>query len=230
MRILLIEDQESLARQVAARIERAGYPVDRVGTIESAVCALKSCAYALALLDRRLPDGDGISVIPQARAAQPNIRILILTALDAIDNRIEGLEAGADDYLTKPFNLDEMVARIRAHLRWRGGNRTPPVKIGAMTYDFDNRAVVISDMPVLFSRREHILLEALVRRANCVVSRETLNAELYGYGEEVQEHALTSLVSRLRARFVELNAQIEIHSARALGYILRESQTPEGDA
>lgn len=230
MRILLVEDQVSLARQVAARIERAGYDVDQVDTIEGAIHALDRCAYALALLDRRLPDGDGVSLVPRIRKTQPEIRILMLTALDAVDDKIEGLEAGADDYLTKPFNLDEMIARIRANLRKRDGGATPPVIIGAMSFDLVRRAVAVAGESVLFSRRELILLEALIRRANCVVSRETLNAELYGYGEEVQDHALTSLVSRLRARLASLDAGVEIYSARSLGYILRETKESEAEA
>ncbi|MBG0792281.1 response regulator transcription factor [Methylocystis sp. H62] len=230
MRILLVEDQASLARQVVLRIESAGYEVDRVATIEEAKLALKSGSYSLTLLDRRLPDGDGIDLIAPIRAVQPEARILMLTALDAVDDRIEGLEAGADDYLTKPFNLDEMIARIRANLRKNSGDRTPLARIGALSVDFNRRAVTIAGQPTLFSRRELILLEALVRRARCVVSRETLNAELYRHDDDVQEHALTSLVSRLRIRLAECGAGVEIYSARALGYILREVKSSESDA
>ncbi|WP_367119288.1 winged helix-turn-helix domain-containing protein [Methylocystis sp.] len=99
-----------------------------------------------------------------------------------------------------------------------------------MSFDLVRRAVAVAGEPVLFSRRELILLEALVRRANCVVSRETLNAELYGYGEEVQDHALTSVVSRVRARLAALDAGVEIYSARSLGYILREAKESEAEA
>jgi two-component system OmpR family response regulator len=230
MRILLVEDQASLARQVAEKIQRSGYDVDQVETIEEALRALDSCAYSLALLDRRLPDGDGVSLVPRIRKMRPETRILMLTALDAIDDRIEGLDAGADDYLTKPFNLDEMIARIRANLRKHGASPAPPVAIGAMSFDLERREAFVKDRPLLLSRRELILLATLVRRANCVVSREALNAELYGYGEEVQDHALTSLVSRLRTRLAASDARVEIYSARALGYILRETKESEGDA
>jgi len=230
MRILLVEDHAALANQVVSRIERAGYAVDRVDTIERAVLALDGSAYSLALLDRRLPDGDGISLISRLRKKQPAVRILMLTALDAIDDKINGLDAGADDYLTKPFNLDEMIARIRARLRNRGGDPTPPVGIGALSFDLDQRTVSISNRAVVFSRGELILLETLLRRANCVVSREALNAQLYGHGMEIQDHALTSLVSRLRVRLNQLNAGVEIHSARALGYIIRELRLNEDDA
>jgi two-component system OmpR family response regulator len=228
MRILLVEDHPALAREVATKIRGAGYPVDRFQTLDDAGRALERRAYALALIDRRLPDGDGISLVSTLRRRQPELRILMLTALDAVDDRIEGLEAGADDYLTKPFDLDEMIARIRAHLRRCAGGGHPPVSVAALTVDLEQRAAFAAGRPILLSRREHILLEALVRRVNCVVSRESLHAELYGYGEEVQDHALTSVVSRLRARLAAAGAGVEVYSARSLGYILRESAEREG--
>jgi two-component system, OmpR family, response regulator len=225
MRILLVEDNVELASEIARRIKRAGFAVDHVDTIDGATLALDDCLYSVTLLDRRLPDGDGLSLISRIRKRQPASRILVLTALDAIDNRIEGLDAGADDYLTKPFNLDEMMARIRASLRRTGGDRPPPVEIGALSFDLDTRSVSIGNRPVLFLRSELLLLEALVRRANCVVSRETLLSGIYGVDAEVQEHALTALVSRLRIRLSELDAGVEIHSARGLGYIIAKTKT-----
>jgi len=230
MRILLVEDHTELATRVARHIRRAGFAVDRVGTIQGAEAALDDADYAVALLDRRLPDGDGLSLVKRIRDKQPGSRILMLTALDAIDDRIEGLDAGADDYLTKPFNLDEMMARIRASLRRGGGERTPPVEIGALSFDFDQRTASVAGKPVLFLRRELALLEALVRRAGRVTPRETLIAGIYGMDEMVQEHALTTLVSRLRTRLAELDAGVEIHSARGLGYMLAKSATNARDS
>ncbi len=230
MRILIVEDHAILAKELAIKIERAGFGVDLVDSIASAAVALDDCNYSLALLDRRLPDGDGVSLIAHLRARQPEARILMLTALDSIDARITGLESGADDYLTKPFDLDELIARIRAHLRRYGSGPTPPVKIGAMYFDLDQRALSIRGRDVFFSRRELALLEALARHANRIVSRKTLNAQLYGLGLEVQEHALTSLVSRLRVRLAQLDAGVEVRSARALGYILKETASYEDQA
>jgi two-component system, OmpR family, response regulator len=223
MRILLVEDNAELAHRVARHIRHASFAVDHVDTIEGAVVALDDGAYSVILLDRRLPDGDGLSLISRIREKQPASRILMLTALDAIDDRIEGLDAGADDYLTKPFNLDEMMARIRASLRGRGGDRTPPVQIGELSFDLDTRTVFVAGQPVLFLRRELALLEALVRRAGRVTPRDTLIARIYGMDEMVQEHALTTLASRLRTRLSELNAGVEIHSARGLGYMIAKS-------
>jgi two-component system, OmpR family, response regulator len=225
MRILLVEDHEELAGEIARRIKRAGFAVDHFQTIEGAARALDDCLYSVTLLDRRLPDGDGLSLIPRIRKSQPGSRILMLTALDAIDNRIEGLDAGADDYMTKPFNLDEMMARIRASLRKAGGDHAPPVKIGDLSFDLGARSISVANQPVVFLRREMALLEALVSRVGCVVSRERLVSEIYGPEEEVQEHALTALVSRLRARLLELDAGVEIHSARGLGYMITKTTT-----
>jgi two-component system OmpR family response regulator len=224
MRILLVEDSRELANEIAWRISQAGFALDHVDTIESAGLALDDCPYSVAILDRRLPDGDGLSLIPRIREKQPTSRILVLTALDAVDNRIEGLDAGADDYLTKPFDLDEMMARLRAVLRRTEDTGHPAVEIGALSFDLDTRKVLITRKPVSLLRRELLLLEALVRRVNCVVPRETLLSSIYGFGSEVQEHALTALVSRLRARLLELDSGVEIHSARGLGYMIAKAK------
>lgn len=223
MRILLVEDHVELANEIVRRMERAGFAVDHVDTIEGAELAIDSCLYSVALLDRRLPDGDGLSLISRIRKKQPESRILMLTAFDAVDDRIDGLDAGADDYLTKPCNLDELMARIRASLRRIEGG-APPIAIGKLSFDFKTRAATVCDEPVPLLRREIALLEALVRRVNCVVPREMLLSIIYGFDAEVQQHALTALVSRLRARLSECDAGVEIHLARGLGYMIKKSR------
>lgn len=220
MKILLVEDNRELASRLERRIRSAGFVIDHVETIESATRALDASQYSLTLVDRRLPDGDGLSLLARIREKQPGIRIMMLTALDTVDDRIEGLDAGADDYLTKPFNLDEMMARIRASLRRPGGERTPPVTIGRLTFDLDTRHVTVGKEPVVLLRRELKLLEALVRRAGRIVTREALVDEIYGMDEEVQPHALTTLAYRLRARLEELQAGVELHAVRGVGYMI----------
>jgi two-component system, OmpR family, response regulator len=224
MRILLVEDNAELAGRIAKRIRRGGYTVDQVGAISEADSALESQAYAVTLLDRRLPDGDGLSLISRIRRKQPGSRILVLTALDRLDDRVEGLDAGADDYLVKPFELDEMMARIRASLRRPGGDRSPPVEVGFLSFDLDTRAVSIRGSPIVLLRRELALLDLLIRRVDCVVMRESLLSAIYGFDEEIDEHALTKLVSRLRARLADLNAGVNIHTARGLGYMLTKTK------
>jgi two-component system OmpR family response regulator len=225
MRILLLEDQAELADRISRSIRRAGFAVDAVSTLRDAEAALDIQSYEITLLDRRLPDGDGLSLIARIRHEQPGARILMLTALDALDDRIAGLDAGADDYLVKPFALEELMARIRASLRRPGGERAPPIAIGRLSFDVETRTASIDGAPVVLLRRELALLDALIRRVHCVVARETLVSMIYGIDDEIDEHALTKLASRLRARLVEMNAGVHIHTARGLGYMLTNQRT-----
>jgi len=225
MRILLLEDQTELADRIAKWIRRAGYAVDAFSTLRDAEAALDVQCYEIALLDRRLPDGDGLSLISRIRRKRPGSRILMLTALDALDDRVAGLDAGADDYLVKPFALEELMARIRASLRRPGGERAPPIAIGRLSFDIETRTASIDGEPVVLLRRELALLDALIRRVHCIVPRESLVSTIYGIDDEIDEHALTKLASRLRARLVELNAGVHVHAARGIGYMLTGERT-----
>jgi two-component system OmpR family response regulator len=225
MRILLVEDHEELAHQIERRLAQSGFAVDRVAAIRDAREALELYPYPVTILDRRLPDGDGVSIISDIRRLQRGSRVLVLTALDAVGDRISGLDAGADDYLSKPFDLDELMARIRASLRRPGGESLPPVKIGALSFDLGTRSISIGGTPAKFHQRELALLEALVRRAGRTVERETLLLEIWGFNEEVQPHALTIVVSRLRARLEQLGAHVEIHMVRGVGYFISEANS-----
>ncbi|MBG0812443.1 response regulator transcription factor [Methylosinus sp. H3A] len=224
MRILVVEDQKELAYQIAKKVSQAGFAVDSVGTIGDALALLEDEPFSAVLLDRRLPDGDGLSLMRIVREKQPESRVLMLTALDAIDDRVEGLNAGADDYLIKPFSLDELLARIRASLRRAGGAPAPRVSIGALTFDLDSGTAQVERRAIQLQRRETALLEALIRRAERVVRRHMLMAEIYGLEEEIQPHALTILVSRLRARLDEAGAGVEIHTSRGVGYMIAEKR------
>jgi DNA-binding response OmpR family regulator len=224
MRILLVEDQDDQARNVQRRLTRSGFVVDRVGTVHDALFAVRSARYDLAVLDRRLPDGDGLQIIPQLRQTQPESRVVILSALDDVDARIDGLDAGGDDYLVKPFELDELMARVRANLRRIGGSALPPIEIGALAFDPGARTVAIHGRPAAFHRRELALLEALARRGGRIVERETIASEIWGFDDEVQPNALTNLVSRLRARLAEHDARVEIVMVRGVGYFLSEAR------
>jgi two-component system OmpR family response regulator len=224
MRVLLVEDHDSLAHQIARRIKRAGFVVDRMDSVRAALDALSENAYSIAVLDRRLPDGDGLSILAEIRHRRPAMRVLMLTALDALDDRIAGLDAGADDYLVKPFDLEELMARIRANLRRAGDELLPPVVVGALVFDLGSRTASIAGRPALFHNRELALLEALARRAGTIVRRETLISEIWGIDEDVQPHALTLLVARVRGRLDELGAGVEIHAARGVGYMIAARQ------
>lgn len=221
MRVLLVEDHDELAYQVQRRMKQSGFAVDRVATIRDAVTALSSYAYALAVMDRKLPDGDSLSILPQIRYLQPSSRILILSAMDGVDQRVNGLDAGADDYLTKPFDLDEMMARIRASLRRQGGEATtPPVRIGRLSFDLSTRSATVEGRPIVFRQKELVLLEALARRVGRIVERETLISEIWGFDDDVRPHALTIIASRLRSRLEEAGAGVELQMVRGVGYFI----------
>ncbi|OAI24765.1 two-component system response regulator [Methylosinus sp. R-45379] len=222
MRILLIEDEREMARLIASLVSHAGFIVDKASTLADALAALRVHAYDLLLLDRRLPDGDGISLLSRARAMRPGIRVMMITALDALGDKISGLEAGADDYLTKPFQGEELIARIRACMRRPGGNVLPPIVVGAVAFDLENNEVMVGGAPVVLNRREMMLLRSLMQRASRVAAREILIQEIYGLDEEVQANALDTVVSRLRRQLATLDAQIEIHTVKGRGYLLTE--------
>lgn len=222
MKILLIEDEKEMARLIASLVSHTGFNVDVVPTIAGALQALRENPYDLLLLDRRLPDGDGTTLIRTAREVQPGIRVILLTALDALDDKVSGLNAGADDYLTKPFQGEELVARLRACLRRPGGDARPPIVVGALAYDLQTDDVAVNGAIISLSRRELMLLRALVQRVSRVTSRESLLTEIYGYQDDVLETALDTIVSRLRRSLSELDARVEIHTVRGRGYLLAE--------
>lgn len=224
MRVLLIEDEPDMARALAARLGRSGFIADYVGALDEARAALQCHRYGLALVDRRLPDGDGLDLLPELKRLQPGICILVLTACEAVSERICGLDAGADDYLAKPFDFDELMARIRACLRRPSGEAPPPVVVGSLSFDLSSHQVSIGGTPLVLHRRELALLEALVRNAGRVVLRNQLQDEVYGFDDDVQGNALTILVSRLRKRLHDLGGGVEIHAARGIGYMLARSQ------
>jgi two-component system, OmpR family, response regulator len=223
MRILIVEDQLDLAEQLSELLADTGYATDQVGTLAEGLEAIASHDYPLVLLDRRLPDGDGVSILPTIRAARPGIRVVVVSALRSLDDRVNGLDAGADDYLTKPVDSNELLARIRASLRRPGGMDHPPVSVADLSFDLNRCEACVKGEPLSATKREMLLLEALVRRAGRAVTHHALMEQIYGLEENVQSDALKMLVSRLRQRLKERDAGVEIHSARGVGYMLAKS-------
>ncbi|MBG0810551.1 response regulator transcription factor [Methylosinus sp. H3A] len=222
MRILLVEDESEAARLIASLIGAAGFAVDRAASIAAAREAVAKTAYDLALLDRRLPDGDGLTLLAHLRAALPGVRVMMLTAMDSLDEKVSGLDDGADDYVTKPFQGEELIARIRACLRRPGGPRLAPIVVGALSFDVTTREVSIAGRNVALHRRELDLLEALIRRVSRVTPRETLFEEVFAAGFDVQDNALDTAISRLRRRLDALGAGVSVHTLRGVGYMLTE--------
>ncbi|WP_141589235.1 MULTISPECIES: response regulator transcription factor [unclassified Myxococcus] len=223
MRALLVEDEPELARLVANEATSQGFSVDAVASVTEARSAIHLGAYAIVLLDRRLPDGDGLCLIPELRAMQPEAGVLVISAMGDVPERVAGLDAGADDYMEKPFHADELRARIRSVLRRPAQARQlQPVRCGAIEYDLGSRQMTVQGRPLLLRRREASLLAALMRRARRVVQRDTLIKEVYGFDEEPSANTLEAHISRLRRRLEDCGAGVVLHPVRGVGYLIDE--------
>jgi DNA-binding response OmpR family regulator len=224
MRLLLVEDERRIAENLAAAFGREGFAVDVVATAAAAVEVLSSIAYDAAVLDLGLPDGDGLGVLAATRATGHAVPILVLTARDAVEDRVRGLDSGADDYLVKPFATAELVARIKALLRRPGGALGVVLRAGNLSFDTVGRDVKIEETVVPLSRRESAILEHLMRRLGRVVPRTVLEEKLYGLEEEIESNAVPVHVHHLRRKLTAFGATVEIHTVRGLGYLLSEPQ------
>jgi DNA-binding response OmpR family regulator len=223
LRILLVEDEPQLAAQLVPRLEAEGFVVDHCASLGEAFEAVIGAAYRAVLLDRRLPDGDGLSLLAALKTRPAPPPVIVLTAMGDVAERVAGLDAGAEDYLAKPFAFDELLARLRVRLRrdYQAGAAPAPVRLGRLDYDLATREAEVGGVPLELRRRELALLDALVRRAGRVVAREQLDAAIFGYGDEVGPNALETHASRLRRRLAEAGAGVELHAIRGIGYLLK---------
>jgi DNA-binding response OmpR family regulator len=224
MRLLLVEDEHRLAEILTTALGKEGFAIDAVGTAAAAVEVLGAIAYDAAILDLGLPDGDGLDVLAAVRAAGEAVPILVLTARDAVEDRVLGLDKGADDYLVKPFATVELIARMKALLRRPGGALGVVLKAGNLSFDTIGRDAKIGDTAVPLSRRESAILEHLMRRLGRVVPRTVLEEKLYGLEEGVESNAVPVHVHHLRRKLIEHAAKVEIHTVRGLGYLLSETK------
>ncbi|GAA0911454.1 response regulator transcription factor [Luteibacter anthropi] len=223
MRILLVEDEPEMAAALQSGLHRHGMLVDVASDIASASEALQSKVHDLLLLDRQLPDGDGATLVAKARAGQSDLPVIMLTARGSLAERIEGLDQGADDYLVKPFALEELLARIRAISRRPAKVVLPTVNAGRLRFDFSSREALVDGTPLRLPRRQLLLLEALAYRLGRTVQREVLLDAVYGFDDAIQSNAFDAHVSKLRRALTESDAGVEIHAIRGIGYILRET-------
>ena len=224
MRILLIEDELELALAIESALGKRNIAVDCVSSLSEARYAIRECQYKVVLLDRLLPDGDGLTAIPDLRAAAPGIPVIVLTAAGEIAARVEGLDAGADDYLAKPFSMDELTARLRALARRAPIMQTHKVTVGALEIDLVSLTAHVRGEPLGLRRRELLALQALVESAGKTVQRDQLIARVYGLGEDIQSNALDAHISRLRSKLTLHDAGIEIRPARGIGYLLSTTE------
>jgi two-component system, OmpR family, response regulator QseB len=214
MRVLVVEDDPMIGRAVADGLQVDGYAVDWVRDGEAAELALKHGPYDLAVLDLGLPRKGGFDVLKALRRARIEVPVLIITARDAVADRIAGLDHGADDYLVKPFDLDELLARARAVVRRRAGRASPEVSFGALTLDPKTREVSWRGNRVELSAREFAVLESLMREPGAVVSRAKLEDSVYGWGEEVGSNSVEVHLHHLRKK---LDPAL-IRNVRGVGY------------
>jgi two-component system OmpR family response regulator len=218
VRVLLAEDDAVLADGIAQALKHSGYVVDHASNGAEAEHLLSAYAYDTAILDLGLPEMDGLEVLRQARNKQNAVPILILTARDTLEDRISGLDLGADDYLTKPFKLKELEARIRALIRRKRFSTETKLKLGALRFDTNGRRAYLHDQVLELSAREMDVLELLLSHSGKVVSKGRFIDHLCGWREEVTENAIEVYISRLRRKLEE--SGLSIKAIRGIGYIL----------
>ena len=221
MRILLVEDEPEMAAALCAALTRYDMVTDHVLTLAEARAAVAAGVHAAVLLDRQLPDGDGLSLIPTLRAKGIAIPVIVLTARGALSEKVDGLDTGADDYLAKPFAVEELLARLRAVLRRPTGLQSDCVRVGRLSFDFSHRMASVDGVLLELPRRELLVLETLVRRLGRTVLRSSLEEAVYSFDDEIQSNALDAHISRLRRKLADSNAGAEIHGIRGVGYLLR---------
>ena len=222
MRLLVVEDNARLGEYVSVACRAKGFVVDHARSLADARCSIAGVHYDAIVLDRGLPDGDGLAWLKELRCAGFQTPVLILTARDSPKAVVEGLDFGADDYLTKPFKLDVLMARIRALLRRPSATQGAVLTGGNLTFDTYAREARVDGDVVRLGRRELDSLELLLRRTGRVVTKVAIQDAIYPHGEEVASNAIEVLMHRLRRRIRERGAKVEIYTIRGVGYMLRE--------
>mgnify|MGYP006273236885 CR=1 FL=1 len=222
MRILIVEDDPVLADGLTRTLRQSDYAVDMANDGAAADHVLTAQTYDLVILDLGLPRMDGFEVLRRLRRRGAGVPVLILTARDALDDRVKGLDLGADDYLTKPFDLPELEARARALIRRGHAGGSSTLVHGALSLDIAGRRATLAGEPLDLSGREMGVLEVLMLRSGRVVGKEQLAEQLYGWDEEVGANAIEVYVHRLRRKLE--TAGVHIRTIRGLGYLLEKSE------
>ena len=216
MRLLLVEDDPMIGASVQHGLKQEGYSVDWVRDGATAELTLADGVYELLLLDLGLPRKSGLELLASLRSKGLSIPILVITARDSVADRVKGLDAGADDYLVKPFSLDELSARVRALLRRQSGRTSPLFEIGSLSLDPATHAVMQKGLPVALSKREFSLLHALMKQPGIPLSRAQIEESLYGWGEEIESNAVEVYIHSLRRKL----GTDSIRNIRGVGYMV----------
>jgi len=218
MRILVVEDNNTLARGLTAVLKGSGYAVDAVDDGAAALAALAAERFDLVILDLNLPDMDGLDVLRTLRARQGSASVLVLSARGELDDRVRGLDLGADDYMVKPFDVDELEARVRMLLRRQAGLKATTLSIGSVTLDLSARSFSSNGAPIDIPARERSLLETLFLRSGKVVTKQAIVESLAGFDDDLSANAIEQYVSRLRKRLTPFG--LTVKTARGIGYYL----------
>ena len=220
MRILIVEDEEGLRRYVRAALEDSGFSIDEAACLDDATAHVQNVPDDAVVLDLGLPDGDGLTLIETVRRTRGGLPVLVLTARDSVKDRVRGLDTGADDYLVKPFAMEELVARIRALLRRPGQVLGAVLTAGNVTLDTVARNAAVEQTPLNFSRHEMAILEQLMRRQGRIVPKDVLFDNVYGADALPETNTIPVHVHHLRKQLAALQATVEIETHRGLGYLL----------
>lgn len=222
MRILLVEDDQMIANAVSEGLKSACYAVDWVNNGNTAEQALTAQSYDLVLLDLGLPGQDGLQLLRHLRQTPNHTPVLIVTARDDLDSRLAGLDGGADDYIIKPFDLAELLARIRAVLRRQSGQSTPLLSNGSLTLNPTNYQVSVADQaePIILSNKEFAILQALMNRPGIIHSRAELEDKIYAWGDEVESNAIDFLIHSLRKKI----GKAHIKNVRGVGWLVAKNE------
>lgn len=224
MRILVVEDNATLASGLAAVLKGSGYAVDVVGDGASAVAVVATERFDLVILDLNLPEMDGIDVLRTIRGRQDDVAVLILSARHSLTEKVTGLNLGADDYMVKPFDVDELEARVRTLMRRRAGLKAALVSLGDVVLDLNTRSFSWRGEAIDIPARELALLETLFMRAGKVVAKQAIIESLAGFDEDLSANAVEQYVSRLRKRLAPCG--LTVRTARGIGYYLEKIQNP----
>lgn len=222
MRILLVEDDRMIANALSEGLKNACYAVDWVNNGNTAEQALSAQSYDLVLLDLGLPGQNGLQVLHHLRQTQNHTPVLIITARDDLDSRLAGLDGGADDYMIKPFDLAELLARIRAVLRRQGGQSAPLLSNGSITLNPTNYQVSVTEQaePILLSNKEFAILQVLMNRPGIIHSRAELEDKIYAWGDEVESNAIDFLIHSLRKKI----GKAHIKNVRGVGWLVEKNE------
>ena len=226
MRLLLVEDNLELLQLLVERLASAGFATDTARTAEEAIEASAAVRYSVVVLDLGLPDLDGLSVLRDLRRRKDPTPVLVLTARSGIGDRVNGLRSGADDYLVKPFDFEELLARLRALLRRPGSLLGTTLQIANVQLDTESRQVTVNAVRQTWSTREIAILELLMRRSGLVMPRKLLEDQIFGHMGDIQSNAIEVYVHRVRKHLANSGAGVKIHTIRGVGYLLAERKQP----